>query len=85
MIEPIIVKASGYEARTDGSSIEIRRPNGVIVGEGRIAIADGAFFVGDYSGTLDEDVRTAVKELLVEHEADIVAAWIAAARTELPS
>lgn len=80
MVDPIVAKIDGYEARTDGSDLEIRRSNGVVIGEGRIGFFQGAFRVGDYTGEVDENVYEAVRELLVEHESDIVARWIAAER-----
>jgi hypothetical protein len=80
VIEPIIARAGGYEARTDGRAIEVRRSNGVVVGEGRIGLFGGSFRVGDYEGELDEHVRSALAELLQEHETDIVVRWIASER-----
>lgn len=80
MIEPIIAHAEGYEAWTDGRALEIRRSNGVVVGEGRINLFGGAFRVGDYTGELDEHVMKAIEELLQEHETDIVVRWIASER-----
>ncbi|HEX7671791.1 MAG TPA: hypothetical protein VF395_19490 [Polyangiaceae bacterium] len=80
MIEPIIARAGGYEARTDGRALEIRRSNGVVVGEGRIGLFGGSFQVGDYEGKLDEHVHHAIVELLQEHETDIVVRWIASER-----
>jgi hypothetical protein len=77
VFDPIVVQSGGYEARTDGSLIEIRRKNGVVVGEGRVGLQQGQFFVGDYTGELDDQVQRAVQELLRDHETDIVARWIA--------
>jgi hypothetical protein len=82
MFDPIVSKVGGYEARTDGSDLEIRRSNGVVVGQGRIGISQGAFHVGEYTGEVDENVYRAVRELLEEHESDIVARWIAAERED---
>jgi hypothetical protein len=80
VIEPIIVQAGRYEARTDGRALEIRRSNGVVVGEGRIGLFGGSFHVGDYTGEFDEHVEKAIQELLQGHETDIVVRWIAAER-----
>ena len=80
MVDPIISKVGGYEARTDGSDLEIRRSNGVVIGQGRIAIFDGAFRIGDYTGEVDAKVYEAVRELLAAHESDIVARWLATKR-----
>ncbi len=76
MFELITAQSGSYEARTDGSHLEIRRRNGVVVGEGRVGLADGSFFIGDYEGDVDEEVHQAVMALLREHEADIVARWL---------
>jgi hypothetical protein len=85
VFEPIVVQSGGYEARTDGSALEIRRSNGVVVGEGRIGIAKGAFVVGEYAGEMDVNVYKAVQALLQEHETDLVARWIAAGPRGAPS
>jgi hypothetical protein len=85
VIEPIVQQAAGYEARTDGSALEVRRSNGVVVGEGRIHLMHGAFHVGDYIGEVDPQIHQAVYELLKQHEADIVMRWIAREREDEPS
>ncbi|HVU04735.1 MAG TPA: hypothetical protein VHE30_23445 [Polyangiaceae bacterium] len=71
MIQPIVTRTAKYEALTDGSILEIRRPNGVIVGEGRLDVSDGGFHVDDYTGEVDEDVHDAVEELILRHGTDI--------------
>jgi hypothetical protein len=78
MVQPIIVQSGNYEARTDGSLLEVRRKNGVVVGEGRVGLFDGSFCVGEYKGEVDEDVNNAVRSLLRDHESDIVARWLVA-------
>jgi len=82
MVNPIVAKVDGYEARTDGLDLEIRRSNGVVIGQGRIGIFHGSFRVGDYTGEMDEKVYNAVRGLLEEHESDIVARWIVAERED---
>ncbi len=73
MFDPIIVKAGGYEALTDGVALTIRRDNGVVVGEGQVALGAGGFWIGGYEGKLDDEVRQAVEALIAEHYDDIVA------------
>ena len=82
MVDPIVAMVDGYEARTDGSDLEIRRSNGVVIGQGRIGFVRGSFRVGDYSGAMDEKIVQAVRELLEGHGSDIVARWIAAERQD---
>lgn len=78
--QPIVVQSGSYEARTDGTVVEVRRRNGVVIGEGRVGLHEGSFCVGDYTGELDPQVYEAVAELLREHETDIVVRWLAAGR-----
>jgi hypothetical protein len=85
VFQPIVVQTGGYEARTDGTALEIRRLNGVVVGEGRIGVFQGAFCVGEYTGDSDPEVYKAVQELLKEHQTDIVVRWMAAERRGAPS
>lgn len=85
MFAPIVVQAGGYEARTDGSALEIRRSNGVVVGEGRIGMVRGSFCVGEYAGEMDENVHQAVRALLEGHGTDLVARWMVARPTGAPS
>jgi hypothetical protein len=85
VFEPIVVQAGGYEARTDGTALEIRRRNGVVVGEGRIGMFRGAFCVGEYTGEVDEEVYKAVQELLKERHSDIIVRLIAEERRGAPS
>jgi hypothetical protein len=77
VFQPIVVQAGAYEARTDGTALEIRRLNGVVVGEGRIGLFQGSFCVGEYTGDIDPEVYKAVQELLKEHQSDIVVRWMA--------
>ena len=85
MVTQLTVQSGAYEARTDGSLLEVRRKNGVVVGEGRVAMLDGAFCVGEYTGKLDAEVVEAVEQLLKEHGSDIFAIWMAAETQGLPS
>jgi hypothetical protein len=73
----IITKANGYEASTDGLALTIRRDNGVVVGEGHVAINSGGFWIGGYEGKLDDEVRKAVETLLEDHYEDIIARRLA--------
>jgi hypothetical protein len=73
VFDPIIVKAGGYEASTDGLALTIRRDNGVVVGEGQVALGASGFWIGGYEGKLDDEVRKAVEALIAEHYDDIVA------------
>ncbi len=73
VFDPIITRAAGYEASTDGLALTIRRDNGVVVGEGQMALGAGGFWIGGYEGKLDDEVRKAVEALIVEHYDDIIA------------
>jgi hypothetical protein len=77
VFNPIIVKTGGYEASTDGLALTIRRDNGVVVGEGQVALGAGGFWIGGYEGKLDDEVRKAVEALLTEHHDDIFARRLA--------
>ena len=77
MFDPIVAEVDGYEARTDGSDLEIRCSNGVVIGQGRIGLLQGSFRIGDYRGRMDENVFQAVRELLERRGEDIVARRIA--------
>jgi hypothetical protein len=77
VFDPIVSKTGGYEAWTDGIELTIRRDNGVVVGEGQVALGAGGFWIGGYEGKLDDEVRKAVEALLAEHYEDIVARRVA--------
>jgi hypothetical protein len=77
VFEPIITKTGGYEAWTDGLALTIRRGNGVVVGEGQVALNAGGFWIGAYEGKLDDEVRKAVETLIEEHYDDIIARRLA--------
>jgi hypothetical protein len=62
---------------TDGLELTIRRDNGVVVGQGHVGLGAGGFWIGAYEGKLDDEVRKAVEELLVEHHDDIFARRLA--------
>ena len=79
MFDPIVSKTGGYEAWTDGLELTIRRNNGVVVGEGQVALNAGGFWIGAYEGKLDDDVRKAVEALITDHYEDIVARRVAMA------
>jgi hypothetical protein len=79
VFDPIIAKAGGYEAWTNGVDLRIRKDNGVVVGEGQVGMGAGGFWIGGYEGKLDDEVRKAVEALLAEHFDDLVALRLALA------
>ena len=78
MFQSIVIKSGGYQAATDGIRLQISLQNGVVVGEGEVDGDQGALWVGEYEGKLDDQIRGAVAELFYVHQLDIAALRLAA-------